>query len=57
MATYSKAAQDKIEKVMHEYKHAKLKSGKGGRVGNVKSRKEEPSWVREKLDTGGQAEK
>ena len=40
MAKYSKKAQDKVEKVMHEYKHGELKSGKGGIVGNVKSRKQ-----------------
>ena len=40
MAKYSKNAQDKVEKVMHEYKHGELKSGKGGRGGNVKSRKQ-----------------
>jgi hypothetical protein len=37
MAKYSKKAQDKIEEVMHEFKHGKLKSGKGGKV---KSRKQ-----------------
>ncbi len=37
MAKYSKKALDKVEKVMHEYKHGELKSGKGG---NVKSRKQ-----------------
>ena len=40
MAKYSKKAQDKVEKVMHEYKHGELKSGKGGKGGNVKSRKQ-----------------
>ena len=30
----------KVEKVMHEYKHGELKSGKGGKGGNVKSRKQ-----------------
>jgi Family of unknown function (DUF6496) len=40
MAKYSKKAQDKIEKVMHEYKHGELKSGKGGKGGKVKSRKQ-----------------
>ena len=39
MATYSKAAQDKIENVIHEYKHGELKWGKGV---NVKSLKQEP---------------
>ena len=40
MAKYSKKAEDKIEKVMHEYKHGELKSGKGGKGGTVKSRKQ-----------------
>jgi len=40
MTKYSKKAQDKIETVMHEYKHGKLKSGKGGKGGIVKSRKQ-----------------
>ena len=38
MAKYSKKAQDKIEEVMHEFKHGELKSGKGGKGGIVKSR-------------------
>ena len=40
MAKYSKKAQDKIETVMHEFKHGDLKSGKGGKGGKVKSRKQ-----------------
>ena len=40
MAKYSKKAQDKIEEVMHEYKHGELKSGKGGKGGKVKSREQ-----------------
>ena len=40
MAEYSKKAQDKIEKVMHEFKHGELKSGKGGKGGTVRSRKQ-----------------
>jgi hypothetical protein len=40
MAKYSKKAQDKIETVMHEFKHGKLKSGKGGKGGTVISRKQ-----------------
>ena len=40
MAKYSKKAQEKIEEVMHEYKHGELKSGKGGKGGKVKSRKQ-----------------
>ena len=38
MAKYSKAAQDKIEKVMHEKKEGTLKSGSSGKT--VKSRKQ-----------------
>jgi len=34
---YSKKAQSKVGKVMREYKHGKLKSGRGGKV---KSRKQ-----------------
>lgn len=40
MAKYSKKAQDKVEKVMHEFKEGTLKSGKGGKGGKVKSRKQ-----------------
>ena len=40
MTRYSQKAQDKIETVMHEYKHGKLKSGKGGKGGVVKNRKQ-----------------
>jgi len=40
MAKYSKKAQNKVEKVMHEYKEGKLKSGKKGKGGKVKSRKQ-----------------
>jgi hypothetical protein len=38
MTKYSKNAQNKIEEVMHEFKHGELKSGKGGKGGIVKSR-------------------
>ena len=38
MAKYSKKAQDKIEKVMHEFKEGTLKSGKSGE--KVKSKKQ-----------------
>lgn len=38
MAKYSKKAQEKIADVMHEFKEGKLKSGKGGKGGKVKSR-------------------
>ena len=40
MAQYSKKAQAKIETVMQEFKHGDLKSGKGGKGGIVKSRKQ-----------------
>jgi hypothetical protein len=40
MAKYSKKAQEKIETVMQEFKQGKLKSGKGGKGGTVKSRKQ-----------------
>jgi hypothetical protein len=40
MAKYSKKAQKKVKKVMHEYKGGKLKSGKQGKGGKVKSRKQ-----------------
>ena len=36
MARYSKKAQEKVEKVMKEYKKGKLKSGHGGKVKNRK---------------------
>lgn len=40
MAKYSKKAQEKIEEVMHEFKHGKLKSGRGGKGGIVKNREQ-----------------
>ena len=40
MAKYSKKAQEKVGDVMHEYKHGTLKSGKGGKGGKVKNRKQ-----------------
>ena len=40
MAKYGKKAQDKVEKVMHEFKEGELKSGKDGKGGKVKSRKQ-----------------
>ena len=40
MTQYSKKAQNKIEKVMHEFKHGELKSGKDGKGGVVKSREQ-----------------
>ena len=40
MLRYSKKAQEKIKKVMHEFKEGTLKSGKGGKGGKVKNRKQ-----------------
>jgi Family of unknown function (DUF6496) len=40
MTKYSQKAQDKIETVMDEFKKGKLKSGKGGKGGVVKNRKQ-----------------
>ena len=37
---YSKAASKKVEKALHEEKGGTLKSGKGGKGGKVKSRKQ-----------------
>ena len=38
MAKYSKMAEEKVEKAMHERKHGTLKSGRSGKT--VKSRKQ-----------------
>jgi hypothetical protein len=40
MAKYSEKAQNKIETVMHEFKEGTLTSGKNGKAGKVKSRKQ-----------------
>jgi hypothetical protein len=40
MAKYSKKAGDPVEQAMHKRKRGKLKSGKGGKGGTVKSRKQ-----------------
>ena len=40
MAKYSEKAQNKIEKVMHEFKKGTLKSGKDGIGGKVTNRKQ-----------------
>jgi hypothetical protein len=40
MPQYSKKAQEKIKKVMHEFKEGTLKSGKGGKGGKVNNRKQ-----------------
>ena len=40
MVKYSEKSQNKIEKVMHEYKEGTLKSGKNGTGGKVTNRKQ-----------------
>jgi len=40
MAKYSQKAQNKIETIMHEFKLGELNSGKGGKGGIVKNRKQ-----------------
>lgn len=40
MAKYSKGAQKSVESAMHRKKKGKLKSGKGGKGGTVKSREQ-----------------
>ena len=40
MGKYSKKAQEKIETVMHEFKHGELKPGKDGVGGIVRNRKQ-----------------
>ncbi len=40
MAKQSTAQKKTTERVMHEYKHGELKSGKGGKGGKVKSKKQ-----------------
>ncbi len=40
MAKYSKKSQDKIGEVMKEFKEGTLKSGKDGKGGKVKNRKQ-----------------
>lgn len=37
---YSKSASKDVEREMHKFKKGTLKSGKGGRGGGVKSRKQ-----------------
>ena len=37
---YSRSAGKDVEREMHKYKRGKLKSGKGGKGGKVKSRKQ-----------------
>ena len=37
---YSRGASKDVEREMHKFKRGKLKSGKGGRGGRVKSRKQ-----------------
>ncbi len=40
MARYGKGAQKSVKRAMHKRKHGTLKSGKRGRGGKVKSRKQ-----------------
>jgi hypothetical protein len=40
MPKYSKGSQKKVKRAMHEYKEGKLKSGKNGKGGKVKNRKQ-----------------
>jgi hypothetical protein len=40
MAKYGKAAQKSVERAMRRYNQGKLKSGKAGRAGGVKSREQ-----------------
>jgi hypothetical protein len=40
MARYSKSAGKDVERAVHREKKGKLKSGKGGKGGTVKSRKQ-----------------
>lgn len=40
MRKYSPSASKDVEREMHKFKRGKLKSGKGGKGGTVKSRKQ-----------------
>jgi hypothetical protein len=40
MARYGKAAGESVERAMRKMEHGTLKSGKGGKGGRVKSRKQ-----------------
>jgi hypothetical protein len=40
MPRYSKGSQSDVKREMHRYKRGKARSGKGGRGGKVKSRKQ-----------------
>ncbi|MBK7859976.1 MAG: hypothetical protein IPJ65_15400 [Archangiaceae bacterium] len=40
MARYGKAAGKKVKKAMHEFKRGKLRSGRGGKAGRARSRKQ-----------------
>jgi hypothetical protein len=37
---YSRGAGDEVQREMHRYKRGKAKSGRGGKAGKVKSRKQ-----------------
>ena len=40
MARYGRAASKRVKNALHRKKHGKLRSGKGGKGGVVKSRKQ-----------------
>ncbi|MFZ0584443.1 MAG: DUF6496 domain-containing protein [Candidatus Acidiferrales bacterium] len=40
MARYGRAASKRVKSAMHRKKHGTLRSGKGGKGGRVKSRKQ-----------------
>ena len=40
VARYGKAAGRKVKRALHEYKRGKLRSGRGGRGGKARSRKQ-----------------
>ncbi|MGA7638077.1 MAG: DUF6496 domain-containing protein [Candidatus Acidiferrales bacterium] len=40
MARYGRAASKRVQSAMHRKKHGTLRSGKGGKGGRVKSRKQ-----------------
>ncbi|MFO0704641.1 MAG: DUF6496 domain-containing protein [Candidatus Andersenbacteria bacterium] len=40
MARYGKVSQRNVKRALHRYKRGTLKSGRGGKAGRVKSRKQ-----------------
>lgn len=57
MPKQSSAQKKKIEKVMHEYKEGTLKSGKDGKGGKVKNRKQAIAIAMHEADIPKQGEK